>query len=185
MSRPPQLRLLSHPTPSENRPSLHSDVGSPRLWDLLRDTTVHTILKRSVLTELARRRDPDLMEHCENLLASESRSDWCLGISTLSTLATPEAVDRLISAFARSLGKDRRYVLEAVASILTADFVKPFSIMVREVAGPGELDVSRWTRIAISTLNEVCKRFGIETVGEGGSNLAGQSSDQVLLPVDP
>jgi hypothetical protein len=54
-----------------------------------------------------------------------------------------------------------------VAKILTAEHVKPFSIMVREVAVPGELDVSGWTMTAISTLRDVCKRFGIETYGEG------------------
>ena len=53
-----------------------------------------------------------------------------------------------------------------VAKILTAEHVKPFSIMVREVACPGELDVSGWTRTAISTLKDVCKRFGIDVCGE-------------------
>jgi hypothetical protein len=185
MSHLPQLRLLSHPISSKNHTSLHSDVDSARLWDLLRDTTVHTILKRSALAELARRRDPGLMEYCEQLLSSESRSDWCLGISTLSALGTPEAVDRLISAFAKSLGENRRYVLESVASILTADFVRPFSIMVREVACSGELDVSSWTRIAISTLSEVCKRFGIETVIEGAPSPTEEPTGAVLLPMDP
>ena len=55
-----------------------------------------------------------------------------------------------------------------VAKILTAEHVKPFSIMVREVACPGELDVSGWTKVAISTLRDVCSRFGIETYGVSG-----------------
>jgi hypothetical protein len=37
--------------------------------------------------------------------------------------------------------------------------------MVREVAVPGELDVSGWTKTAISTLQDVCKRFGVEVHG--------------------
>ena len=39
--------------------------------------------------------------------------------------------------------------------------------MVREVACPGEIDVTDWTRVAISTLQDVCKRFGVETVIDG------------------
>jgi len=42
--------------------------------------------------------------------------------------------------------------------------VRPFSIMVREVAVPGEIDVTGWTRVALSTLEDACKRFGVETV---------------------
>lgn len=184
MSHPPQLRLLSHKVPPENHPTLHNDVDSARLWDLLRDRGVHTVLKKSALKELARRRDPALIDYCEMLLGSESRSDWCLGITTLSVLATHEAVDLLISAFARSLGENRIYVLESVASILTADFVKPFSIMVREVARSGELDVSHWTRVAVSTLKEVCKRFGIETIYEEDVNTFQDTIDEVLMHMD-
>ncbi|TFF92695.1 hypothetical protein EU545_00255 [Candidatus Thorarchaeota archaeon] len=185
MSPLPQLRLLSHPVPSDNHPTLHNDADSSRLWDLLRDATVHTVLKKSALKELARRKDPALIEHCDVLLSSESRSDWCLGVSTLSVLATNEAVDRLISTFARSLGEDRIFVLECVASILRADFVRPFSIMVREIARPGELNVSRWSRVAISTLREVCKRFGIETVYEDGVHTSHEAIEDLTLPVDP
>jgi hypothetical protein len=162
MTNPPRLRLLSRPPPANTHTPLHTDVDSARLWDLINDSTVHTILRRSALRELARRRDGDLIDHCDRLLASETRNDWCLGVDTLAEVGTLEAVDRLISAFARSLGDDRHYILHAVASVLTADHVKPFSIMVRELACPGELDITGWTRVAISTLKAVCKRFGVE-----------------------
>lgn len=181
MSHPPQLRLLSHSVSSENHPSLHSDVDSARLWDLLRDSSVHTVLKKSALNELSRRRDPDLMDYCQSLLASESRSDWCLGVTTLSAMSTPDAVDKLISVFARSLGEDRMYVLDAVARILTAEFVRPFCIMVREVTKYNEVDVSRWTRVAISTLKEVCRRYGMEVISEVD---AAQLDDDMLLQLD-
>jgi len=55
-------------------------------------------------------------------------------------------------------------VLNSVAQILTAEHVKAFSIMVRDIAQPGEIDVTGWTKVAISTLQDACKRFGIETV---------------------
>jgi len=105
------------------------------------------------------------MDYCENLLDSDEYENWITAINTLVTLGTTEAVDRLILVYAQSLNDERRLVLSMVAKVLTAEHVKPFSIMVREVAVAGELDVSGWTKTAISTLQDVCKRFGIEIHG--------------------
>jgi hypothetical protein len=105
------------------------------------------------------------MDFCENLLNSEDYEDWLMGIDILVTLGTHDAVDRLILVYAQSLNDERKHVLSMVARILTAEHVKPFSIMVRDVACPGEIDVSGWTKAAISTLVDVCKRFGVETCG--------------------
>ncbi|MBN2229764.1 MAG: HEAT repeat domain-containing protein [Candidatus Thorarchaeota archaeon] len=163
----PQLRLLSKHYPVEDHTPLHVDVDSTRLWDLVNDEKVHLVLRRPALAELARRHDPDLIDYCEKLLNSEDYEEWLTGISTLSSIGTPEAVDRLILLYAHSLSDERKVVLSAVAKILTAEHVKPFSIMMREIAVPGEIDVTCWTRVAISTLQDVCTRFGIETVIAG------------------
>jgi hypothetical protein len=157
----PQLRLLSAPSHIEYHTPLYVDVDSARLWNLLEDEKVHLILKKPALLELARRKDTSLMDYCETLLSSEDYERWLVGIDALVALGTPDAVDRLILVYAKSLNDERKYVLSMVARILTAEHVRPFSIMVREVACPGELDVSGWTKTAISTLKEVCKRFGI------------------------
>jgi hypothetical protein len=164
----PRLRLLSTPSHIENHTPLYVDVDSARLWNLVEDSTVHLILRKPALLELARRQDSLLMDYCEKLLCSDDYEDWLMGINILVAVGTPEAVDRLILVYAQSLNNERKHVLCMVAKILTAVHVKPFSIMVREVAGPGELDVSGWTKTAISTLKDVCKRFGIETYGNGG-----------------
>jgi len=103
-----------------------------------------------------------------------------MGINILVAVGTPEAVDRLILVYAQSLNDERKHVLCMVAKILTAVHVKPFSIMVREVACPGELDVSGWTKTAISTLKDVCRRFGIETYGNGGA----KSDNHKIKPSD-
>ncbi len=161
----PRLRLLSTPPRIENHTPLYVDVDSARLWNLVNDDTVHLILRKPALQELARRRDPHLMDYCENLLDSDEYENWITAINTLVTLGTTEAVDRLILVYAQSLNDERRLVLSMVAKVLTAEHVKPFSIMVREVAVAGELDVSGWTKTAISTLQDVCKRFGIEIHG--------------------
>lgn len=173
----PRLRLLSTPSHIENHTPLYVDVDSARLWNLVKDETVHLILRKPALLELARRQDPLLMDHCERQLGSENYDDWLMGISMLVALGTPDAVDRLILVYAQSLNDERRHVLCMVAKILTAEHVKPFSIMVREVACPGELDVSGWTMTAISTLRDVCKRFGIETYGTGDGVLDSNTSD--------
>ncbi len=163
----PQLRLLSRPSLSEDHTPLHVDIDSARLWDLIFDEKVHLVLRRPALVELARRKDPKLMDYCENLLKSDDYEEWLTGLATLSVVGTNEAVDSLILAYAHSLNEDRRTVLMYVAKILTAEHIKPFSIMVREVAVPGEIEITGWTRVAISTLQDACKRFGVETVIDG------------------
>lgn len=163
----PQLRLLSRPSLSEDHTPLHVDIDSARLWDLIFDDKVHLVLRRPALLELARRQDPKLMDYCENLLKSDDYEEWLTALTTLSVIGTHDAVDRLVLVYAHSLNEDRRVVLSHVARILTAEHIKPFSIMVREVACPGEIDITGWTRVAISTLQDACKRFGIETIIDG------------------
>ncbi|MFW9809816.1 MAG: hypothetical protein ACFFE6_10615, partial [Candidatus Thorarchaeota archaeon] len=64
----PRLRLLSTPLRIENHTPLYVDVDSAQLWNLVNDNTVHLILRKPALQELARRRDPHLMDYCESLL---------------------------------------------------------------------------------------------------------------------
>ncbi|MFW9961257.1 MAG: hypothetical protein ACFFDV_09575 [Candidatus Thorarchaeota archaeon] len=163
----PRLRLLSTASHIENHTPLYVDVDSARLWNLVEDESVHLILKKPALLELARRRDSLLMDYCENLLSSGESEKWFLGVDILVAIGSPEATDRLILVYAQALNDERKHVLCMVAKVLTAEHVKPFSIMVRNVAVPGELDVTGWTKTAISTLKNACKRFGIETFGEG------------------
>ena len=179
----PRLRLLSTPSHIENHTPLYVDVDSARLWNLVEDDSVHLILKKPALFELARRQDPLLMDYCEKLLVSDEYEEWLMAIDLLVTLGSPEAVDRLILVYAQSLNDERKHVLCMVAKILTAEHVKPFSIMVREIAVPGELDVSGWTKTAISTLKDVCKRFGVETFGEGELIVDAEDSES-LEPFD-
>jgi hypothetical protein len=107
------------------------------------------------------------MDYCESLLKSDDYELWLTALATLSAIGTYDAVDRLILVYAHSLNEDRRVVLSRVARILTAEHIKPFSIMVREVACPGEIDITGWTKVAIATLQNACKRFGIKTVLDG------------------
>ncbi len=178
-----QLRLLSRSLSFEDHTPLHVDVDSSRLWDLIHDENVHLVLRRPALLELARRKDPDLMDYCENLLKSDDYEEWLTGLNTMTAIGTSEIVDSLILVYARSISSDRRVVLNCVARILTAEHVKAFSIMVRDAAVPGEIDVTGWTKVAISTLEDTCRRFGIETVfiGRLPAVLDGSSSENSII----
>lgn len=180
----PQLRLLSRPVEVIDHTPLYADVDGARLWDLVNDNTVHLLLRKPALLELARRNDPNLMDYCEQLLTSDDHENWFAGLATLSALGSHDAVDRLILAYAHSLNEDRKIVLSVVAKLLTAEHVKPFSIMVREVAIPGEIDITGWTKVAISTLQDVCKRFGLETVIIGNASDSTQDVSEQDIPVD-
>ncbi|MHA1935796.1 MAG: hypothetical protein ACW97A_10975 [Candidatus Thorarchaeota archaeon] len=136
------------------------------MWELVKDKSVHLILREPGLLELARRQDSDLLDFCECMLSSEDIDEWMAAVKILSVMQTDEAVDRLIMVYAQSLSSDRRFVTGEVAKILTADHVHPFTVMVRELASPGEINVTGWTSVAISTLKDVCKRFGVEVVGD-------------------
>lgn len=180
----PQLRLLSKPLQVKDHTPLYVDVDGARLWDLVNDNTVHLLLRKPALLELARRNDPDLMDYCEQLLASDDYENWLTGLTTLSAIGSHDAVDRLILAYAHALNEDRKIVLSVVAKILTAEHVKPFSIMVREVAIPGEIDITGWTRVAVSTLQDVCKRFGLETAIIGNLPDSTQDVSEPNIPID-
>ncbi len=67
-----------------------------------------------------------------------------------------------------------------MAQTLTVDYVHPFTIMLRELAVPGEIDITGWTSRAVTTLQDICKRRGIETEIEG----VNQTSHYRLLEVD-
>lgn len=163
----PQLLLLSKPTPVEDHTPLYVDIDSSQLWELVNDEQVHLVLRKPALLELARRKDIDLVDYCEQLLTSNDYEKWLTALTTLAAIGSSDAVDRLILAYAQSLNENRKVVLSVVAKILTAEHVRPFSIMAREIAIPGEIDITGWTRVAILTLQEVCRRFGLEAVRVG------------------
>jgi hypothetical protein len=180
----PQLRLLSRPYQVENHTPLYVDVDSARLWDLVNDCSVHLILRKPALLELARRNDSNLVDYCEQLLSSDDYEKWLTGLFTLSAIGNHDAVDRLILAYAHAINEDRKTVLSIVAKILTAEHVKPFSIMVREVAVPGEIDITGWTRVAISTLEDACRRLSIEPVLVGKLPVTTENRDGEDISLD-
>jgi hypothetical protein len=84
-------------------------------------------------------------------------------------LRTKEAVDRLVMLYAQCYSEDRIIIIDVVGRLLTAEHIHPFSIMTRQLAKPGELDVTGWTSVAIGTLKNVCKRLGVEVIDDAGT----------------
>ena len=165
MSRP-RLRLVSNSNLIESEIPMHTSSDTAQLWELVKDKSVHCILQEPAIMELARRNTPGIFDCCEDLLDSDQHDNWLIGIKALAVIGTNEALNRLIVLFAHSIENDRRLILDLIAKKLTANHVKPFSIIVRDVAAPGVLDVTGWTSVAIATLIEVCSRFGVEVVSD-------------------
>ena len=165
----PRLRLVCHPPSRPEHTPLHVDTDRAQLWELVSDETVHLILKASGLMELARRRDPDILSYCKKLLDSGNSDEWYLGIKVIAAMGNAEAIDTLLMIYASSLNGDRKYITGILAQNLTIDYVHPFTIMLRELAVPGELDITGWTSTAVVTLQDVCKKRGIETIFKGAS----------------
>jgi len=162
----PRLRLHSRPESDVDRTSLHAQTSSVQLWELVRDKNIHLLLREPAMIELARRNESEMFEFCEKLAVSDDFDDWLASIRTLAALRTREAVDRLVMLYAQCYSEDRIIIIDVVGRLLTAEHIHPFSIMTRQLAKPGELDVTGWTSVAIGTLKNVCKRLGVEVVDD-------------------
>ena len=165
----PQLRLHARPQSDVDRTSLHAQTSSAQLWELVRDKSIHLLLREPAMIELGRRNEPGTLEFCEKLAVSDDFDEWLASIRALAALRTREAVDRLVMLYAQCYSEDRVIIIDVVGRLLTAEHIHPFSIMTRQLAKPGELDVTSWTSVAISTLKNVCKRLGVEVVDDTGT----------------
>ena len=177
----PRLRLHLHPQSDVDRTALHAQTSSAQLWELVRDNNIHLLLREPAMIELARRNEPEMLEFCENLAVSGDFDDWLASIRALAALRTREAVDRLVMLYAQCYSEDRIIIIDVVGRLLTAEHIHPFSIMTRQIAKPGELDVTGWTSVAIGTLKNVCKRLGVEVVDDTG---AGQDASKLEARVN-
>ncbi len=180
MTPPPRLRLVCHPPSRPEHTPLHADTDRAQLWELVNDQDVHLILRAPGLMELARRHDSSVLDYCEKLLESNNSEEWFLGVKTIAELGTQEAIDRLVMIYAASFDEKRRYILHLIAKALTTKNVHPFSIMVRELVICDEVDITGWTSTAVATLQDVCKRMGVETVTKGAT----QNSASRLLEAE-
>ncbi len=165
----PRLRLHSRPQSDVDRTSMHTQTSSVQLWELVHDKNMHLLLREPAMIELARRNEREMLEFCEKLVVSGDFDEWLASIRALAALRTKEAVDRLVMLYAQCYSEDRIIIIDVVGRLLTAEHIHPFSIMMRQLAKPGELDVTGWTSVAIGTLKNVCKRLGVEVIDDAGT----------------
>ena len=161
----PTLCLFTR-TPIQDSIPMHTSAGNAQLWELVTDKKIHLILREPAMQELARRKDTGVMNLCEELLNSDNIEEWFVAVRILGHLHTSNSIERLIKLYTRTNLSDRVFITRILAKILYADYAHPFSIMVRNLAVPGELDVTGWTAIALTTLKNACKRFGVEIEDE-------------------
>jgi len=152
-----------------------------QLWELVRDEDVHLLLREPAMIELARRNELEMLEFCKKLAVSGDFDEWLASIRALAALRSREAVDLLVMLYARCYSEDRTIIIDVVGRILTAEHIHPFSIMIRQLAKPGKLDVTGWTSVAIGTLKNVCKRLGVEVVDDIGT---GQEVSELEIPAN-
>ncbi|TFF87064.1 HEAT repeat domain-containing protein [Candidatus Thorarchaeota archaeon] len=166
---------------SSNRLETH------RLWTIARNLHAHPILREPAIVELARRQDTGILELCQSMLTSSDIEEWFVAVRALVTMATPEALERLIALYARCHDWKRQYVFKSIARILTAEYIRPFRLMARDFLRLQTLDVTGWTRTAILTVKAVCNRYGVEVLdktqescGQKGESLS-KAESTVLI----
>ena len=165
-----KLRLISTLSP-EKYTSLYIDTKRKELIDTVEDESISLLLRKPALYELARREDDAVLSITQGLVQSTSLENREMGIKALSILGTSDALERLIIIAATLHDDERHYAISQLARSLTPDFVRPFGILVRDLVGRGELDVSGWSSLALTTLMDICNRHGFEVDAEDKSLL--------------
>ena len=132
------------------------------LWDAVKDSSLHIILREPALLELARRQEPGVLSYCDKLLLSEDQECWFSALRTLEVLNTYDAVQRLLVVCGYSGTGDREVVMHVLARVLTSSHREGFRRILRSMIRPGVLDVTGWSPTALRVLKAVCVEQGIE-----------------------
>ncbi|MFW9803478.1 MAG: hypothetical protein ACFFFC_12535 [Candidatus Thorarchaeota archaeon] len=145
-------------------PSPFSNTSAESLWDTVKNSELHILLREPALIELAQRREPGVLSFCENLVNCGDQECWFTGIKALAALGTYEAVQRLLAVSGSLNPWDRKIVIQTVATVLTSPQREAFRRVARLFAVPGKLNVTGWTATALRVLRSVCEECGIHLV---------------------
>lgn len=145
------------------------DTLTESLWDTVKDTSLHIILREPALLELALRKDPGVISFCESLLNSENQESWFSALKALETLNTYDAAQRLLVLCGSLSTGNKKIVLNVLARILSSPQREGFRRLIRSFIIPGEINVSGWTPTALHVLESVCAEKGIEIINSDGS----------------
>ena len=138
------------------------ETATESLWDTIKDTSLHILLREPALLELARRKEPGVLSYCDKLLLSEDQECWFSALKTLESLNTYDSVQRLLVVCGYSGTGDRQIVMHILARVLTASHREGFRRILRSMITPGTLDVTGWSPTALRVLKAVCVELGID-----------------------
>ena len=133
-------------------------ISSECLWKKVTDDKIHPMLREPALLELARRRDGRLFNLCERMMALEDIDEWFLAVFTLCELGTHQAIQRLLLHASNCGPSRKRVVLKEIAKVLTKDLREDFIEIADMFGVPGILNITGWTKPALSALSEICRR---------------------------
>ncbi len=162
--REDSLVLVTSRADHQQIPSPFSNTSAESLWDTIKNSELHILLREPALMELARRKEPGILSFCETLVNCGDQECWFTGIKALAALGTYEAVQRLLAVSGSLNPWDRKIVIQTVATVLTSSHREPFRRVVRLFAAPGMLDVTGWTATALRILRAVCEECGINLI---------------------
>jgi hypothetical protein len=159
--RRPRLEVVEGQEVDTRERSSAANYCDTRLWQRATDKTVHLFLREPAITELARKKDPAILDLCETLLSSDDADDWQVAVNALAEMKTAASIDRLIALYIQSDSDDRSLIIQKVAYCLTSDHASSFEKMLRELPVPCEIDVFKWSSSAKAVLGALCSRVGL------------------------
>jgi HEAT repeat protein len=122
---------------------------------------IDLFLREPAIRELARKKDPIILDLCESLLSSPDSDDWLVAVTALAEMKTRASLERLISLYVKSNPEDRSTIVQKVAYCLTSDHASSFEKMLKELSVPCKIDVSSWSSCAKAVLGTLCGRLGL------------------------
>ncbi|MFW9975156.1 MAG: hypothetical protein ACFFDQ_07830, partial [Candidatus Thorarchaeota archaeon] len=152
---------LSSSKPDYVAPALQ-DTLTESLWDTAKDESLHIILREPSLLELARRKEPGVLSHCDKLLLSDDKECWFSALKVLEILNTYDAVQKLLVLCGYSGTEDRKLIMHVLARVVTPSHQEGFRRILRSMIAPGTLDVTCWSNTALRVLKGVCIEQKIE-----------------------
>jgi hypothetical protein len=139
----------------------YSNFSSEDLLKLVHDQSVHLFLRKPVLLELAKRREPRVLDICESMLQDSDAECWILALQALVMYGSKKSIDILYEEYLACPTDLKRFVALHIAQTVKEESRFRFQKVVRQFSCIGTLDVTGWTPTALDVLAESCKRLGI------------------------
>ena len=139
----------------------YNGSSSDDLLKLVHDPSVHLFLRAPVFMELARRREPRVLDICESMLQDSDAECWIIALRALVMYGSTQSINILYEEYLTCPADLKRLVALHIAQTVTEESRFRFQKIVRQFSCIGTLNVTGWTPTALQVLAESCKRLGI------------------------